>query len=89
MDGLALVVERVLHRTSGRSDPSPAAHQPDLAEQGLFDRQRIKPLHIPARVMAFDVKLIPLRDHAEQNRVNRFAGPMIALNHRTRIDSFQ
>ncbi len=87
-DGFALIVERVLHRSARRPDASPASHEPRLAEQRFLDRQRIEPRHVAARVSAFDIQLIGLRDHGEQNRASRLPRPMIGLNHRPRIDSF-
>lgn len=88
LHGRALVIEGMLDHSAGRSDPSPAAHQPGLAEQRLLDRKRVKPRHVPARFPTFDIELVLLRDHAEQNRAAGIRPPMIGLNHRTRIDAF-
>jgi hypothetical protein len=87
-DGFALVVERMLHCSAHRPDAPPASHEPRLPEQRFFDRQRIEPRHVAARVSAFDIELIGLRDHGDQNRASRLPRPMIGLNHRTWIDSF-
>jgi hypothetical protein len=87
-DGFALIVERVLHRSARRPDATPPSHKPRLPEQRFLDRQRIEPRHVAARVAAFDIELIGLRDHGEQNRASRLPRPMIGLNHWIRIDSF-
>jgi hypothetical protein len=77
----------MLHRLARRPDAPPASHEPRLTEQRFLDRQRIEPRHVAARISAFDIELIGLRDHGEQNRASRLPRPMIGLNHRPRIDS--
>jgi hypothetical protein len=71
-----------------RADAPPPADNASVPEQCFLDGQRVEAGHVPARIPAFDIKVILLRDHAEQNRAARFRRPMIGLNHRTRIDSF-
>jgi hypothetical protein len=78
----------MLHRSARRPDAPPASHEPRLTEQRFLDRQGIEPRHVAARISAFDIELIGLRDHVEQNRASRLPRPMIGLNHRTWIDSF-
>jgi hypothetical protein len=60
----------VLDRSARRPDAPPASNEPRLAEQRFLDGQRIEPRHVPTRVAAFDIELIGLRNHAEQNRAS-------------------
>ncbi|MEQ9316747.1 MAG: hypothetical protein RLW68_17195 [Devosia marina] len=59
-----------------------------MTEQRFLNRQRVEARHVTVRVPAFDIELILLRDHAEQNRAARIRRPMIGLNHWIGIDSF-
>ncbi|CAH1648243.1 hypothetical protein CHELA40_20007 [Chelatococcus asaccharovorans] len=88
-DGFTFLVETVLDAAAVRTYASPTPNEARLAEQGLFDRERVEAGHVAPRVMAFDIEAIGLRDHAWKNRAARTRRPMIALNPPGWIDSFR
>lgn len=86
-DGVALLIETMLDHAALRSDSAPASHETGLSEQSLLNRKRIEAGHFPARVTAFDIEVVGLRDHARQIRKAWNLCPTTRLNRSDRIDS--
>ncbi len=71
---MLLVFEVMIHRLPAGSDPSATTPEANVTEERRHDLDCIETGKVPGCVLAFDVQVVGLRDHA--CRVTRASAPV-------------